>query len=267
MQTLKLTRNMNVLTISLNRPEKRNAFFPEMIREITKAFKATAKDKELRAVLLTGEGPSFCSGGDLEWMKSMAKYSLQQNLKDADELFEMYWAIWNCPVPVVGKMFGHCFGGGAGMAAVCDIVAAESETQFCFSEVKWGLAPSVISPFVKSVASPSKVSEWFMTAKNFRAPEALAGGLIAFSGAMAEVDFFLEETFKNILNAAPEAVRETKKLVRSYAAVDFKKARPKVTKLIAQRRISKEGQRGLEAFLEKQNPRWSEPPYGSPAKI
>jgi methylglutaconyl-CoA hydratase len=265
-ETLKQTRNLGVLTVSLNRPERRNAFFPEMIREITKAFKAAAKDEELRAVLLTGEGPSFCSGGDLEWMKSMAGYSLKQNLKDAEELFEMYWSIRSCPVPVIGKVFGHCFGGGAGLTSVCDITAAESATQFCFSEVKWGLVPAVISPFVIEIGAPAKIGEWFTTAKLFRAPEALTGGLIAFSGSMAEVDFFLEETFKNILNAAPEAVRETKKLLRSFSRIDWKKARPRVIKMIAQRRVSAEGQRGLKAFLEKENPRWSEPHHGAPAK-
>jgi len=267
MEFLKVTDNQGIVTVSLNRPEKRNAFHPGMIKEITKVFKGFEKDKHLRAVLLTGEGASFCSGGDLEWMKEMAGYSNKENLKDAQELFAMYWTIRNCPVPVVGKIFGHAFGGGAGLTAVCDIVAAEDKTQFCFSEVKWGLVPAVISPFVVERASGHLVREWFLTAKVFNAAEALQGGLINRVGAMPEIDFYLEETFKLILNSAPEAVRQTKKLHQSYSSIVWKKVEPAVTKLIAERRSSPEGQKGLQAFIEKRSPQWSESPYGSPAKI
>jgi methylglutaconyl-CoA hydratase len=267
MEFLKVTNNQGVITVSLNRPEKKNAFHPGMIGEITKTFKQIGKDKTTRAVLLTGEGTSFCSGGDLEWMKSMASYTVKQNLKDAQELFAMYWAIRSCPVPVVGKVFGHCFGGGAGLNAVCDIVASEEKTQFSFSEVKWGLVPAVISPFVVERTNPSKVREWFITAKVFNAPEAQRGGLVNFVGNMPEVDFFIEETFKLIIHSAPEAVRETKKLHQSYSSIAWKKIEPQVIKLIARRRTSAEGQKGLKAFLEKRNPQWSEVPYGAPAKI
>lgn len=257
MDLLKITTTNNVRTISLNRPEKRNAFFPEMIRAITKAFKDTRKEKNLRAILLTGEGQSFCSGGDLEWMKSMAKYTLKQNIKDADELFEMYWTIRNTPLPVLGKVFGHAFGGGAGLTAVCDIVAAESKTQICFSEVKWGLAPAVISPFVSERAQPAFVREWFVTAKVFDAREAVQGGLINFAGSIDEVDLYLEKSLNLIVNSAPEAVAATKKLHQSYSTVNWKTVRGKVTKLIAARRVSDEGQKGLQAFLEKRTPKWS----------
>jgi methylglutaconyl-CoA hydratase len=258
MELLKIAQSRGVRTISLNRPDKRNAFFPEMIRAITKAFQQAAKEKSVRAVLLTGEGPSFCSGGDLEWMKSMADYTFKQNQKDAEELFNMYWTIRNTPVPVLGKVFGHAFGGGAGLTAVCDIVAAEEKTQICFSEVKWGLVPSVISPFVADRAAPAKVREWFLTAKVFSAAEALEGGLIGFAGSITDVDAFLEKRLNEILAAAPEAVRETKKLHQSYSAINWKQAKAKTTKLIAARRVSKEGQKGLQAFIEKKTPQWSE---------
>lgn len=267
MEFLKLTENQNILTVSLNRPEQRNAFHAGMIKEITQVFKQTQKEKNLRAVLLTGEGNSFCSGGDLEWMKDVAKYNMKQNLKDSESIFTMYWSIRTCPVPVIGKVFGHCFGGGAGFNAVCDIVAAEEKTQFCFSEVKWGLVPAVISPFVVERAVPAKVREWFVTAKVFTAPEALEGGLINKCGPIAEVDFYIEETLKLILGAAPEAMRETKRLHQSYSPISWKKVEPVVTKLIAQRRASGEGQKGLAAFLEKRTPQWSEPAYAKTAKI
>ncbi len=267
MNHLKRTLNQGILTIGLNRPEKRNAFFPEMIYEITAAFVEASKDKSLRAVLLTGEGTSFCAGGDLEWMQSMAGFTRAQNLKDAEALFAMFWSVRNCPIPVVGRVFGHCFGGGAGLIAACDVVSAESKTQFCFSEVKWGLVPAVISPFVVDRVARAKVSEWFITAKVFQSAEAQSAGLIHHLGAMAEVDFYLEETFKLILHAAPEAIRATKKMLNGYSTIDWKKARTSVTKLIAERRVSEEGQKGLQAFLDKKSPQWSEPPYGSPAKI
>lgn len=267
MQHLKLAQSHGILKVSLNRPERRNAFFPEMIEEIADTFKGLNKDKSVRAVVLTGEGKSFCSGGDLEWMKSMAGYTIKQNLQDARELYAMYWAIRSCPVPVIGRVFGHCFGGGAGLTAVCDIVAAEEGTKFSFSEVKWGLVPAVISPFVSERAQPVKVREWFITAKVFAAGEALSGGLINFVGSIADVDAYVENTLASIKAAAPEAVRETKKLHQSFSTIAWKKVEPVVTKLIAKRRVSEEGQKGLEAFLEKREPRWSDPPYGAPAKI
>ncbi len=267
LEFLKVTENLGVVTVSLNRPEKRNAFHPGMIAEITKIFKQIRKDKTTRAVLLTGEGQSFCSGGDLEWMKSMAEYTLAKNLKDARELFAMYFGIRNCPVPVVGKVFGHCFGGGAGLTAVCDIVVAEEKTQFSFSEVKWGLVPAVISPFVSERAAPAKVREWFITAKVFQALEARDGGLINFSGSMGDCDQELERTFKLLHQTAPEAVRATKKLHQSYSTISWKKAEPVVTKLIAQRRVSAEGQKGLKAFLDKKTPVWNESAHGAPPKI
>jgi len=267
MKQLKITQNQAVVTVSLNRPEKRNAFQPEMIAEITQIFKSFHKDKKVRAVLLTGEGESFCSGGDLEWMKSMAKYTFKQNQKDAVDLFDMYWAIRSCPVPVIGKVFGHCFGGGAGLTAVCDIVAAEQKTQFCFSEVKWGLVPAVISPFVVERARPTWIREWFLTARVFLANEAMSGGLVNFEGHLTDVDDFIEQTLGLILGAAPDAVRATKALHQSYSTVNWKKTKAAVTKIIAQRRVSEEGQLGLQAFLLKQSPKWSEPIYGAPAKV
>lgn len=267
MKHLKITLNQGVVTVALNRPEKRNAFHPEMIQELKSAFKGFAKDKKLRAVVLTGEGESFCSGGDLEWMKSMADYSFKKNLMDASQLFDMYLSIRNCPVPVVGRIFGHAFGGGAGLVAVCDVVAAESSTQFCFSEVKWGLVPAVISPFVVDRAAPAAVREWFLTAKVFTAEEASAGQLINAHGPMKDMDEYIEQTLNRICAAAPEAVRATKALHQSYSTVNWKKVAPQVTKLIAERRVSDEGQKGLKAFLEKKTPKWSDSPYETAAKI
>jgi methylglutaconyl-CoA hydratase len=265
MEFLTITQNLGVRTIALNRPERRNAFHPGMIQEITTAFKQAARDKTVRAILLTAEGQSFCSGGDLEWMKSMAKYTQKQNVKDAEQLFEMYWSIRTAPVPVIGRVFGHAFGGGAGLLAVCDMVAAEEKTQICFSEVKWGLVPAVISPFVVERVAAGRVREWFLTAKVFGATEAKDAGLVSFVGGIAQVDAYVEETLRLLRAAAPEAVRESKKLHQSYSSVNWRQAKTKVTKLIAARRVSAEGQAGLQAFLDKTNPPWMD--NGRLAKI
>lgn len=267
MKYIELSTSQNVLTVSLNRPDRRNAFDAEMIQEMTSVFEDLQSDKKVRAVVLTGKGKSFCSGGDLEWMKSMADFTPAQNLKDAEKLFGMFWAVRACPVPVIGRVFGHCFGGGAGLTAACDIVGGESETLYSFSEVKYGLAPAVISPFVIEKIGPARLNEWFMTAKVFKSAEALAGGLVNFAGTLEEVDAFVDQTLMNILGSAPEAVRETKKLLRSYSTVDWKSAKTRVTKLIAKRRSSAEGQKGLQAFLNKQTPRWNESINVPPAKI
>ena len=267
MEHIKVTQNIGIRSISLNRPQKRNAFHAAMIAEITEAFKEAAADKKVRAILLTAEGGTFCAGGDLEWMKSTVDYTAKQNLRDAERLFDMFWAIRSAPVPVVGRVFGHAFGGGAGLVAACDIVAAETGTQFCFSEVKWGLVPAVIGPFVSEKVLPARAREWFLTAKVFGASEALSAGLIGYTGSMAEIDAQLEEVLYRIRATAPEAVRETKKLHQSFAAVSWKAVRGKVTKLIAARRVSQEGQTGLKAFLEKRDPQWSASPYGTPTKI
>lgn len=266
MDYLKVHEKAGVLTVLLNRPEKRNAFFPPMIGEITRAFMRASNDSDLRAVLLSAEKPSFCAGGDAEWMRSMAEFTKQQNVADSENLFDMYAAIRNCPVPVIGGVFGHCFGGGAGLVAACDIVAAEDKTQFSFSEVKLGLVPAVISPFVQERVPHSKMMEWFVTGQVFTAEEAMLGGLIHFRGSGGECDVFIEENLKLILNSAPQAVRETKKLVQSYSQTNWKKVRAQVTKLIAERRVSEEGQFGLKAFLDKNNPRWSERVNGESAK-
>ncbi len=263
---LKLTQNQGVLHITLNRPDKRNAFNPEMIAEFRDVFSKIPDEKNLRAILLSGEGQSFCAGGDLDWMKSMVDATSAQNLADANELFAMYWSIRKCPVPLVGRVFGHAFGGGVGLVAVCDIVAAESETLFSFSEVKIGLAPAVISPFVCEKARAHKIREWFLTGAAFKASEALSGGLIHFHGSIAEVDSYIETTLNHIMQAGPEAVRATKALHQSFSLIDWDADRARVTSLIAERRVSQEGQEGLSSFLEKRKPAWSQIKYAAPAK-
>jgi len=255
MKNVKVEIKDGVQWLRLNRPEKRNAFEPQMMAEITEVFKK-APSSGARAIVLIGEGESFCSGGDLDWMKSMAGYSLEENRRDSENLFDMYEAARTCPLPVIGQIHGHAFGGGLGLVAVCDIVAAESKTQFCFSEVKWGLVPAVISSFVLEKMSPSKAREWMLTAKVFTSPEALDAGLIHFQSDSIQVEQFVTDTLKLLRKAAPEAVSETKKLLRFLDENPRSSYRKESTRVIAEKRVGAEGQAGLKSFLEKKPTPW-----------
>lgn len=255
MKHVKIDVQNNIQWVRLNRPEKRNAFHPEMIAELTQIFKKAAKS-DLRAIVLTGEGESFCSGGDLEWMKAMADYTLKENQRDSENLYDMYETARICPIPVIGQIHGHAFGGGLGLVAVCDIVAAESKTQFCFSEVKWGLVPAVISAFVMEKMAPAKTREWMMTAKIFSAAEAFAGGLIHFQGDMIQVKQYVDGTIAHLRKGGPEALRETKKLLRFLEENPREKYRKETTRVIAKKRVGPEGQTGLKSFLEKKPTSW-----------
>lgn len=255
MKNVKVEIKDQIQWVTLNRPEKRNAFEPQMMAEITEVFKK-ASSSGARAIVLTGAGESFCSGGDLDWMKSMASYSLEENRRDSENLFDMYEAARTCPLPVIGKIHGHAFGGGLGLVAVCDIVAAASKTQFCFSEVKWGLVPAVISSFVLEKMSPSKAREWMLTAKIFTSPEALDAGLIHFQGDDSQVEQYVIDTLKLLRKAAPEAVSETKKLLRFLTENGRSSYRKESTRVIAEKRVGAEGQAGLKSFLEKKPTPW-----------
>ena len=256
MKHIKLEESDGVLRIALSRADKRNAFHPEMIKELTKAFKDAAKSKA-RALVLSGEGESFCAGGDLDWMKSMAKFSDKENLKDSEQLFDMFEAARVCPLPILGRAHGHAMGGALGLLAICDIVAAETQTQFCFSEVKIGLVPAVISSFCIDKMNPSKARELMLTGKLFTASEALEAGLIHFHGDLGAVDAFIEKNISMVRKAGPEAVRETKKLLQFLTENPRSKYRRASAKVIAKRRASKEGQAGLNSFFDKKPAPWA----------
>lgn len=252
MKHLKVESKDHISYVTLNRPEKRNAFHPEMISELTQVFKLLDSSKD-RAVVLSGAGESFCSGGDLEWMKSMASYTFDENKKDSEALFDMYETGRACRLPIIGRIHGHAFGGGLGLVAICDIVASESNTKFCFSEVKWGLVPAVISSFVLRKMTPHLVREYMLTAKVFDANSASMAGLVHFSGSQTQVDSYITETLKLLKSAGPEAVVLTKKLLNE---LELQSARESTTRLIAERRVSPEGQAGLKSFLEKKPAPW-----------
>lgn len=248
-----------VAYVTLNRPEVHNAFHPEMIADITKAFKEVRKNKTLRAVLLSGNGKGFCAGADLGWMKSMAKYTVAENKKDAGKLYDMFAAIRDCGIPVVGKVHGAVMGGAMGLISVCDTVFAEKNTMFSFSEVRLGLAPAVISSFVAQKMHASYLSHFFLTGAKFISDEAKAAGLVHYVVEFKEaLDKDVESFLTNeILVSGPQAVRETKALLNALPTYKSEaKVKAATTTLIAKLRVSKEGQEGLQSFFDKRKPNW-----------
>jgi len=247
-----------VLHMALNRPEAHNALNPDLIEALTFNFKAVHKDKTISAVVLRGEGPSFCAGGDLNWMRTSLKFTLAKNLKDTQKLSDMYEAIFQCPVPVLSLLQGNVMGGGVGLTAVCDIVAADVDTKFCFSEVRLGLVPSIISPYVLRKMPESLAKPLMLTAEIFRAAQAREAGLVHFVGDTQQCAAYLTEKLTMIVNNGPEATRITKALVHKIKTSSWTETRKLTVKTIAGRRVSKEGQEGMNAFFEKRPPSWKE---------
>lgn len=254
MKMLAVTTENQTLKVTLNRPDLHNAFNTDMISEISTVFKNIPED--IRAVLLRGEGKSFCAGADLNWMKSMASYSLEENKKDSEKLFEMFESIYRCPVPVVGRIHGSIFGGGLGLVAVCDIVACVKEAKFCFSEAKLGLVPAVISAFVLKKAQPNLARQMMLTAQIFHDEKAVDMGLVQFVGSEEEVDDYVQSQIDFIMTNGPEAVRDTKHLLEYVSTHSWNEIKKEATKVISERRVSEEGQEGMRSFFEKRKPSW-----------
>jgi len=253
MKSLVLEKHDDVLHVRLNRPDVRNAFDENLIREITEAFSEI--DRAVRAVVLSGEGKVFCAGGDLEWMKRSIDLSEAENRADAERLAEMFRIIDECPCPVVGKVHGAAFGGGLGLVSVCDVVIAAEGTKFCFSEVKLGLSPAVISPFALRKIGLSAARRYFLTAEIFDAHEAKRIGLVHEVELHDHLDTRVNEILSAIQDAGPNAVREAKRLLRRIASSDGSVVRECI-ETIARLRVSEEGQEGVKAFLEKRAPYW-----------
>lgn len=246
----------SICTVTLNRPDKHNAFHPEMITELTEVFTTLESRQDLRAVVLAGAGPSFSAGGDLAWMKSMVGYTFEENQKDADRLFAMFQAMSECSLPLIGRVHGNVMGGGLGLVAVCDMVSAEAATKFSFSEARIGIAPAVISPWVLRKVPQGLARDVMLTARVFRAEEAMHLALVHHVGTREEGEAWVLERLKDLRACAPQAVREAKKLMNFVASRSWGELRSQSTRVISERRVSPEGQEGLKAFLEKREPSW-----------
>jgi methylglutaconyl-CoA hydratase len=244
--------------LTLNRPDVRNAFNAEMIGEISSWAEGTAsRAAELRAVVIGGAGKTFCAGGDAAWMAQTITYTEAENLRDAAALSNMFRAVDALPLPVIGRVHGAAMGGGAGLAAVCDIVIAENEAKFAFSEVKLGLIPAVISSFVLHKIGQSAARELFLTGARFTATRAYEIGLIHAVVTAADLDATVERYLAELATGGPEAIAAAKRLIDSAAGLGAEEAAALTASAIAARRTSAEGQEGLKAFLGKRPPRWS----------
>jgi methylglutaconyl-CoA hydratase len=245
MSALRVERDGTVLRVTLARPERRNAFDAALIAELTEAF---ADVGDARAVVLSGEGEAFCAGADVEWQRASIDLSYEENVADALRLYEMCEAIDHCPAPVVAGVHGYALGGGSGLVACSDIVVAERETVFGFTEVRLGIIPAVISPFVLGRIG-AHARRYFLTGERFGADVALRIGLVS-EIANGELDERVEAVVESVLAGGPEAVMAAKELVRRRP--DGQSA----AEIAAARRTSAEGQDGLRAFLEKRTPAW-----------
>jgi methylglutaconyl-CoA hydratase len=243
---LRIEREDDVLRVTLARPETRNAFDAALIGELAEAFVDVGTS---RAVVLAGDGPSFCAGADVEWMRASADLGLEENVADANALRRMFEAIDTCPAPVVSVVHGHALGGGVGLVACSDMVIADPRTVFAFSEVKLGIVPAVISPFALRKIGESAARRYFVTGERFDAATAIRIGLV--HEVSDDLPAALARVLGELRTAGPRAARHAKRLVleRPDAA--------ETARRIAERRTSDEGQEGLRAFLERRRPSWA----------
>jgi methylglutaconyl-CoA hydratase len=256
---LKITSAGPIAAVTLARPDLHNAFNDEMMKELAEAFGALGADDAVRAVVLSAEGKSFCAGADVNWMKRMVDYSFDQNIADANILAKMLRAIRECPKPVIARVHGAAYGGGVGLVAAADMAVAVRGTTFCLSEVKLGIVPAVISPFVLEKIGPGAARRYALTAERFDADEAKRLGLVnEVVETTEQLDAWIANITTHILANGPAAVAACKKILSEVAGVAWDQVQARTTQRIAEIRISPEGQEGLKAFLEKRKPEWTE---------
>ena len=257
MNALNIHDQATVRTITLARPEVRNAFNDEVIAELKNAFLAVAQDASVRCVVLAAEGPAFCAGADLNWMRRMADYSRDENRADAGELAAMLRAMYECPQPTIARVQGDVYAGGMGLVSACDMAVAVDTAQFCLSEVKLGLIPATISPYVIRAMGARAAHRYFLTAERFGAAQAHRIGLVHEVVSSDALDAQVAEWTQALVNASPHAVRACKRLVQDVAEREINDALVTETvEAIADIRASDEGREGVQAFLQKRKPHW-----------
>ncbi|MBQ5938730.1 enoyl-CoA hydratase/isomerase family protein [Massilia sp. AB1] len=256
-QTLTVSIADKLATVTLNRPDLRNAFNEHSIAELALVFDELGRNELVRAIVLAANGPAFCAGADLNWMKKMAGYSHSENQEDAMRLADMLRTIYLCPKPTVAKVQGDCYAGGMGLVAACDIVVSADTACYCLSEVKLGLIPATISPYVIKAMGEQAARRYFLTAERFDAKEALRIGFAHEVVTADELDTTVAGIVKNLVNNSPNAVMEAKKLVREVVGAPVTDALLADTaSRIAAIRASMEGREGVASFLEKRKPSW-----------
>ena len=257
-QTLKIQLGESMAWVNLDRPEVRNALNPELIRELTEVFDWLNSRDDIRVIVLKGNGKCFCAGADLEYMKDMAGYSYNQNVADAEKLSKLFQTIYFCNKAVIVDVHGACIGGANGIIAAADIVIAEKDTKFAFSEVRLGITPATISPFVVAKIGNTAAKELMLTGRRFTADEAKAFRLVNVVVDEAEMVDTERQYIDHFMHASPDAIAECKNLLRMVTGTDdrYNPVFMQTSVAIANQRISKAGQEGMAAFFEKRKPEW-----------
>ncbi len=255
-KTILYKKNSQVGNIIFNRPEIHNAFNSLVIDEMIQLFDVLEKDSDLRVIVITGAGKSFCAGADLNWMRSVVTQSFEENLLESNRLAELFYKVYSFRLPVIGKINGAAIGGGTGFVAVCDIAIAAESAKFSFSEVKIGVVPACIGPYVIKKMGEGKARELLITGERMLAKRAKEVGLVNSYVADDQLDSAVEKLVQTILSSGPEAVSMAKKLVSEVPSMSPEQFRPYTAEMIAKLRISDEGQEGMDAFLNKRKPKW-----------
>jgi methylglutaconyl-CoA hydratase len=254
---LSITTQGAVRTLTLSRPDVRNAFNDEVIAELKNAFTEAGLATDVRCVVLAAEGPAFCAGADLNWMRRMADYTRDENLADAGQLAAMLRAIYECPKPTIARVQGDVFAGGVGLVAACDMAVSVDTATYCLSEVKLGLIPATISPYVIRAMGARASHRYFLTAERFSAAEAHRVGLVHEVVVADALDAKVAELTSALVSASPNAVRACKRLVQDVAEREIDDALVAHTVAgIADIRSSAEGKEGVQSFLQKRKPSW-----------
>ncbi len=250
--SLILNINRSIATVTLNRPSLRNSFNEVLISELTNVFEELSNNAEVRVIVLAASGISFCAGADLGWMKAMASFSYEENLADAELLAKMLNTLYRCHIPIIARVQGDAYGGGVGLAAVCDIVVASNNAHFCLSEARLGLLPATISPYVIRAMGEQASRRYFITSERFSASEAFRIGFVHVLSESDDLDMQVDRICQAILQNGSQAVAECKRLVQDFSnqAIDVKLIQDTV-KRIADIRGSDEAQARMKSFLEK----------------
>lgn len=260
MSALKLDLNVGatgVARITLNRPDVRNAFNDEVIAELAQVFRALGARDDVRVLVLAASGPAFCAGADLNWMRRMADYTRAENIADASQLADMLQAIYTCPKPTIARIQGDVFAGGLGLVAACDMAVSVDTAIYCLSEVKLGLIPATVSPYVIRAMGARAAHRYFLTAERFTAAEARRIGLVHEVVTVDALDAKVAELTQALMSASPNAMRSCKRLLHEVAGRDIDAPLIAATvEGIADSRASEEGREGVQSFLQKRKPSW-----------
>ncbi len=253
---LRVSRHEHVVRVTLARPDVRNAFNSELIARLTAVLREHAEDESIRALVIEAEGSMFCAGADFHWMRALKAASVEENLADAQALYDMFFELYDFPHPTIARVQGGAFGGGVGLVACCDFVVMADDATLAFTEVKIGLVPATISPFVIRKIGESRARELFLTGAAISAIQAFAAGLASTVVPPDGLDAAVDEYIKRVLSCGPNAQRVAKELLREVPRMSLTDAREYTAARIAEQRTSAEGQEGMAAFLEKRRPSW-----------